>query len=1053
MQAGVSSGQIVSGSIVGTVADASGGTIPGVKVTATNEETNLTRETLTNDSGYFAIPSLPPGRYRVAASQPGFKSAQVSGIELLIDQTVRVDLKLEVGNITDQITISADAVQLQTETPTLGQVIEEKPITDLPLNGRNFIQLANLSAGVIPATSRSAESSRLGRVNVTAHVAGARASFNSFLMDGMENRGSRFGEVPILPSPDAIKEFKIQRNYYSAEYGQNVGVVSISIKSGTNGLHGSAYEFIRNDNLDARQFFDRGEPPEFKLNQFGFSIGGPMIRDRTFFFGAYEGRRQRRANQGFATLPDPQWLLGDFSNRSTPIRDPFNNNQPFANNIIPQSRISGIARNYNQYIPAPNTNVPQGNFSGAPPSTDDFDQFHVRVDHQFSSTDTIFGRYSWSDWNIDRPGLLPFRGLAFPLDGQNVVIQETHIFGTATVNNVKLGYSRGFLSSALIPADRPIGPEIGFKNLSILPPDYNSPGISMAGFSGLGYAANTFRHWTNTYAVSDTLALTRGRHNFTLGGDVRHHRTPQITTNASNGNLAFTDRFTGFSVADYVLGTYTSATALSFTTPRDFRYNQYALFLQDDYKVLSNLTLNMGLRWEYSQPQREKGGTEGVFDPSIPGMRLANDPSMFGFNIQAPWIVVGGVREGVIRPDFADFAPRFGLAYQIGQRTVIRAGFGIFYAMNQGNDIGSTSQNPGASVSTSTTNSPGVVPRLMDTLFDSAFETVTGAGTALSTSEPERRTPYLQQWNLNVQQELPAGFLLELGYTGSKGTELMGRQDLNQARLNLPGENLPVQQRRPYPQFQSILQFEGGEVSNYHGMALRLERRFSAGFHLLTNYTWSKSMDTESRSIDDGASPHHVSTNRALDWGLSSFDVRQRFVTSAIWELPVGPGKRFLGSARGWQTWLLRGWQANTIVQLQSGNPFSITVAGDQSNTAVFANQRPHRVGHGILPDSEKLPERWFDTAAYVLNPVNTFGNAGRDTLYEDGVQTIDLSFFKNSYFGEGRYNLQFRAEFFNLFNTVNFGRPGQVVNGANYGVLAEVAPAREIQFALKFIF
>jgi hypothetical protein len=373
--------------------------------------------------------------------------------------------------------------------------------------------------------------------------------------------------------------------------------------------------------------------------------------------------------------------------------------------------------------------------------------------------------------------------------------------------------------------------------------------------------------------------------------------------------------------------------------------------------------------------------------------------------------------------------------------------------MNQGNDMGSTSQNPGATVSTSTTNSPGIVPRLMDTLFDSAIETVTGANTSLSTSEPERRTPYLQQWNLNVQQELPAGLLLELGYTGSKGTELMGRQNLNQARLNLPGENLPVQQRRPYPQFQNIVQFEGGEVSNYHGMTFRLERRFGAGFHLLTNYTWSKSMDTESRSIDDGTSPHHVSTNRALDRGLSSFDVRQRFVTSAIWELPVGPGKRFLGSARGWQTWLVGGWQANTIVQLQSGNPFSITVAGDQSNTAVQATQRPHRVGHGILPDSEKRPERWFDTGAYVLNPVNTFGNAGRNTLFEDGVQTIDLSLFKNTYFGEGRYNLQFRAEFFNLFNTVNLGRPGQVVNGANYGVVAEVAPAREIQFALKFIF
>ena len=1042
-------GQIVSASIVGSVTDPSGGTIPGVKVVVTSQETNLTRSTITNDTGDYSFPSLPPGRYNLSASQPGFKEALVSGFELLIDQTARVDLKLEVGNLSEQVTVDASAVQLQTENPTLGQVIEEKPIVDLPLNGRNFVQLANLTAGVVPATATSNPSGRLGRTQIATHVGGARGSFNSFLIDGMENRGARFGEIPILPSIDAVKEFKIQRNYYSAEYGLNASVISLTIKGGTNSLHGTVYEFLRNDNLDARQFFDRGEAPEFKLNQFGFSLGGPIAQDRTFIFGAYEGRRQRRANQDFALLPDPQWLQGDFSNQSIPIRDPFDGNRPFPNNIIPQSRISRIAANFNQFIPAPNTNLPQGNYEGAPSSNDDFDQYHIRIDHRFSSSDAIFGRYSFSNWDIANPGLTPYRGSSFPLDGQNVVIQETHIFSAATVNTVKAGYSRGVLASALVAADRDLSSEVvGFQNLAVTPADFGLPQMSMAGFTALGHGINTFQHWTNTYALSDTLAMSRGRHNLSIGGDVRHERVPQMTTNGANGRLTFTNRFTGFSVSDYVIGAFTNANAQSFTSPDDFRFTQYALFVQDDFKASSRLTLNIGLRWEYNQPWREKSGGEGFFDPSIPGMRLANDPSIYGFNIKAPWIVVGGVRPGVVRPDFADFAPRFGIAYRVGENTVIRSGYGIFYAMNMGNDSGSVAINPGKSVSTSVVNSPGLPPRSMDTLFDNAFETVTGTATAFSTLEPEKRTPYLQQWNLNIQHKLPGDTALEIGYVGSKGTELMGRLDLNQARLNSPGENLPVQARRPFGQFQSILQFEGGEVSNYHAMTASLERRFSRGFSFLTNYTWSKSIDTSSASIDD-ALLHHITENRRFDRGLSTFDIRHRFVATAIWDLPFGSGRRFLTGAG----WIASGWQMNSILQLQTGNPFSITVAGDQSNTGVNGTQRPTRTGHGILSNAEKKPERWFDTGAYALNPVNTFGNAGRNTVFQDGTKLVDLSIFKNNYFADGKYNLQFRAEFFNLFNTVNFERPASTVNGANFGVVTSARAAREIQFALKFVF
>jgi hypothetical protein len=1046
-------GQIVSGSIVGNVRDTSQAVVAGATVTVTNNATNQTRSTLTSDSGDYVVASLPPGRYQISVMHPGFKQASVADLELRIDQAARANLILELGQVSESVLVQANAVLLQTENPTLGQVIEEKPIVDLPLNGRNFIQLATLSAGVAPATARSSESSRLGRTQVTAHVAGARGSFNSFLLDGMENRGARFGEIPILPSVDAIREFKIQRNFYSAEYGQNVGVISVSIKSGTNSFHGTVFEFLRNDNFDARQFFD-ARKPEFKLNQFGFSFGGPVIPNRTFFFGAYEGRRQRRASQEFAVLPKPAWLRGNFSDLAAPIRDPFNNNVPFAGNIIPANRLSPVSQNYNQFIPAPNTDLQQGNYTGTPASSDDSDQFHIRIDHNFSTSDTMFVRYSKSDSDIAQPGLLPYRGLAYPLNAQNVVAQETHVFGPAAVNTIKLGYSRGFLASALIPADSPLGPAVGFKELAPLPPDYGLTQTTITGFSGFGFAANTFRQWTNTYALSDTASFIRGRHSMSFGGDIRHNRAPQITTNGSNGSVTYSDRFTGFSMADYVLGTFTSASAQGFTNVRDYRFNQYAVFFQDDFKTTQRLTLNFGLRYEYNQPWREMSGSEGFFDMEDRVLRLAKDPSHFGVNITAPFLVVGGVRTGVVRPDFMDLAPRIGLAYRITDRMVIRSGYGIFYAMNQGNDSGAISQNPGATVATSYVNSPGAVPRLADTLFDNPVQSVGGAATQLQPIDPDKRTPYMQQWNLNIQRELPGAVLFEIGYIGSKGTHLMERLDINQARLNAPGENLPVQQRRPFPQFQSILLYQGGETSTYHAMTVHLERRFAQGFHLLTNYTFAKSIDTSSRSIDDGASPHHVSSNPKLERGLSAFDIRQRFVASALYELPFGRGKAFLGNLAGPAGWLVAGWQLNGILQLQTGNPFSVTVAGDRSNTGVFATQRPNRVAHGILDGSEQSPQRWFDTSAYVINPLNTFGNAGRNTLFQDGTRTLDLSLFKNNRFGaEGRFNLQIRAEAFNVTNAVNFGRPGASVNGANFGVVTDAGLSRELQFALKFIF
>ncbi len=1049
--------QVVSGTIVGTVHDPSGASIPATAVTLRNLDTNQTRESTTNEVGAFTFATLPPGRYRVSTTHPGFKSAVTSDIDLQIDQTARVDLTLEVGQVSEEVTVSASAVALQTDTATMGQVIAEKPVSELPLDGRNFLDLANLTAGVVPVSANSGQQSRIGRTELTTHVAGGRGYANSYLIDGIESRGARLGEISFLPSPDTIKEFKIQQNYYSAEYGTNPGIISISIKNGTNLFHGTAYEFLRNSALDAPQYFDQGTVAPFRQNQFGANLGGPVMKNRTFFFFAYDGQRRRRSNQAFAVVPDPKYLTGDFkglvdsSGKPIVIRNPLNNNLPFQDNAIPSSQISKIAKNFNKYIPAPNTNLPQGNYTGNPETFDDFNQYHVRIDHRFSDRDSIFGRYSISNWSLLNQGLLPFTGSSFPLDSQSGVIQETHIFGPTAVNTLKLGVNRDVVANSNEVADRNLASEIGFQNLSIAPYDFSLPRFSITGFNQMGHSQQTFRQWTNAYILSDTFVLVRGSHNISMGGDVRAYRSPSSTTNGTNGRITVSNIFTGYSLADYLLGAYqTAASAVSFSTG-DFRNSQYALFVQDDYKIFPRLTLNLGLRWEYNTPWRELGGSEGFFDQAAGVLRLANSPSIYGINVTSPTLVVGGVRPGVYPPQYKQFAPRIGFAYKLNDKTVIRSGFGIFYLTNQGSHTIELSVNPGSFITISSTNSAGKTPRLMDTLFDTPAQALLSAGNSPATIDPDRVPSYMQQWNLNVQRELPANMLLEVGYVGSKGTHLVGTQDLNAARLNAPGENLSIQARRPYTAFNSVKEWFSGEDSSYNALLATAQRRFSKGLTLMASYTYSKSIDDGSASAND-ANLHQIPNNFRLDRALSAFDVRNRFTFSGLWELPFGKNKRFFSGASGVGAWFANGWQANTVVQFQSGLPFSVTTQADRSQTGVGATERPNRVANGNLPVSQRKPAQWFDIAAFQLNPLGTYGNSGRNILFQNGTKNVDLSLFKNNMFAE-RFNLQFRAEFFNLLNDTNFAAPAAAVDGPKFGVVSGTGPAREIQFALKLLF
>jgi len=1041
--------QVVSGSITGTIKDSSSASVPGVAVALTNLDTQQARSAESDRLGNFTFPELPPGRYRVQAAHTGFKSANAD-LQLQIDQTAHLDMTLEIGAVGETVTVSAEAAQLQTETATMGQVIGQQAASDLPLNGRNFLQLATLSAGSLAATANDAASNRLGRVSINVNISGGRGTENSYLLDGIEMRGARLGEISTLPSPDFINEFKIQQNYFSAEYGDSPAIISVSTKSGANQFHGDAYEFLRNNDLDARNFFDGLSAPPYRQNQFGANLGGPIKRNRTFFFGGWEGQQIRQANTRFATVPDPQWLTGNFSSYSGVIRNPFANNAPFAGNIIPASLISKIALNYNAYIPGPNTNTPQGNYSGAPSTMNNYNQFDLRVDHNFSSNDSLFGRYLQSNWNIVTPGLLPYAGSEFPLNGKNAVLQEAHIFSPSVVNSLKIGFSRAYAAPENQVSSTDLAQQVGFQNTEVLPYDYSLPRMTISGYTQLGQGQQTFHQWTNTYAISDTLSLIKGRHTISAGLDVRENRAPQITTDGSDGRLKFNGQSTGNAVADYLLGAYQTATIFDTSLIDDFRYYNISAFAQDDFKVTDHLTLNLGVRWEYEQPWQILGGAAGYFDPSIPGLRLQKPPSYFGLKVQDPYIAVGGVGNSVYKSQWLNFGPRAGLAYRVTNKTVIRAGFGIFYAQMQGSQTIEEAANPGASTTLSYTNSAGKLPRVMDTLFDNPAVAVSSASLALGSIDPGRKTPYVEQWNFNIQRELPAKMIAQIAYTGSEGHQLGDNTDMNQAALNVPGQNLAITDRRPFPQFSAITEYFGGDNSEYQALSVNLERRFSAGLSLLSNYTWSKSMDDNSGANSDAQNPWPF--DRQLNRALSAFDVPNRFTASAVWELPIGHGKAYFSNASGALGWLATGWQMNGIFQVQSGLPFSVTESGDQANVGYSGpDERPNRIAGGAT--ANPTANDWFNTAAFALQPLNTYGNSGRDILFSDATKSLDGSLFKNNFFGERNYNLQFRAEIFNLLNSVNFGQPNSVVNGASFGAVTAAGPPRQIQFALKFLF
>jgi hypothetical protein len=1061
MVASLCPGQSTVGQILGTVADSSKAAISGASVTITNEQTNDSRKATTDPSGNFIFPQLPVGRYTLTVEAAGFQRFVDTGIDLKVDDRRREDVAMRVGQVNEQVTVQASATAVNADNATIGDVIAQTPINELPLNGRNFLQLAQLTPGTIPPVLQNNQDTTSGtngnRTNLSVAVSGTREVSAEYLFDGVLGREEFYGAVSIQPPLESIEEFKIMRGYFSPEYG-SPAIISVATKSGTNAFHGALWEFLRNDILDARNTFDFGaHKPPFRQNQFGGSFGGPIRKDKLFFQVDTELLRARQSFTENLLLPTQSMLQGNFSGFPT-IYDPTTANagqikQPFPNNIIPATRFSSFTQKYNSYIltspvsPLSPSVVANGfNYTGSQETSTNDNKWDVRMDYYLSSKDRIFGRmdYDQTDETIINPQ--PGANRIYPLHSRLAVLSWSRVFSPSWVNEARVGLDRAFIQAGgPVPGTNPDWPAFfGLQNISTVKECSGVPTLNLSQYGTAGFPSTSCIDSTNNnIPFFDNVSFVKGRHNITFGGEIERINLRELVAFGPEGSFTFSGQFTsgftgtnvipntGNSIGDYLLGFPSQGNAQALVTPTYRRGWFYALYFNDDFKVSKTFTLNLGLRWQAEPPLIEK----------------YNNISDFNFSTgQQEFAGKNGVPRGLYSADLHDFAPRVGLAWRpFGlSDTAIRASYGIFFDRLPGNDQAWQGLSPPLNVAQSFTSPNPVIPSVnIANLFPvPLFSSTLPTGTALF-NLGGRSDPYLQQWTFSIEQKLPWNLFLETAYVGSRGNKLSKRYDRNIASAPpAPGDTRTVQQRRPYPTLGYILSDEGAGMSKYNAWQTSLRKSLSSGLTFMANYMWGRSMDTD--SYDSSATRHY--RNGDNDYGRSIFDARQRFVLSVNYEVPFGKG------AHGFMKQVLAGWELNSITTLQTGLPFYVT-STDYSNTGTTFGGRPNRICNGNLPSGQRTAHEWFDTACFVQAPLNTYGDGGVFYLDTDGFKGEDIGVFKNFQILETR-RLQFRYEAFNLFNFTNYNLPGNNVSSpTTFGKITSAQPARIMQFALKFVF
>ena len=1076
--AGTASAQTATGQITGTVRDATGAVVPGAAVTVTSELTGSKRETTTGQAGNYVVPLLPVSVYSVTAELQGFRPAKLTGVRLNVDQVVRVDLELQTGGLTEAVEVQAAAVALDTETATIGQVITEKQITDLPLNGRNFLQLLFLGAGAVEATGEQA-AMRQGVGNAIS-IMGSRPTSNNFMIDGTSNIDTALGTPAAILSVDAIQEFKEQTKTYSAEYGFSANQINLVSKSGTNEMHGALFGFLRNEALDAKNFFDppNAEKPQLDQKQFGGVVSGPIIRNKTFFLVNYEGTRIDRGYSQFFLVPTAEQMAGRFT---TTIIDPLTG-QPFPNNTIPSSRFSRLAQLAvrNGWYPAPNVSAPQGNYQAIRTLPQTQNQFTGRIDQDLGRFGRAFARFTKTKYDnqTSSGNVLDIGDRVFIQDTTNWQVSHTWPIRNNVVNSFRFGRVEALADQHGIPcaqADIDFLNNTGiFADIGTVPDDQREcPTVGILGYAGTGGAVNAFSASNQPmWDVSNTTTWIRGSHTFNFGVNYRRWWLQRDLATELQGTYTFDVGFSGHRVADFLLGYYSRAQAFqpaAFSTPgsvgnpREFNFSYIAPYFQDDWKVSSRLTLNLGLRWDYrSVPYETNNRMAWRNLDYAPGGLLVADDTLAGAGIVDGAYYQSAGRRSPENPDrFKVFAPRLGFAWRPSddEKTVLRGGYGLFYDSAEGREIdGAADVYPYVSRGQYPQSLGQATPLLTtDQLFPSFAApgvATPAANTFLAVSQsPEPRNPRVHQWSLGVQRQLPRNTIVELNYVGSHGENLLMRRNIAQA-LPYTASRPTVAERKPFPNFVVYIDSDWSGWSDYHALNTKLEHR---GRSLLATfaYTWAKSTDSKSAAAGLGqtetAGWQGFLNNHdpERDHGLSGFDVDHRFVASFVWNLPIGKGERLASGASGVTNAIVGGWQLNGIYTWQRGFPISITASDLGGVLDTFGTNRADIVGDIHAGGGELT--RWFNTAAFAQPPLGSFGNSGRSILRGPGINNLDLALFKNFDLPRGS-RLQLRLESFNALNHPQFSSVSTNLAAANFGVITAARAARINQLGLKLI-
>jgi hypothetical protein len=1060
--------QAQGSSIVGTVTDESGAFVAGARVTVTNLGTQLTRSAITNDRGDYTVPLLIVGTYEVVVEQPGFRRETVTNIRLQINQAYRQDVILRVGQVTEQVTVEANAVTVQTDENTIATRIDAQKIRELPIpSDRNLFRLALLAPGMSSRYRSSVSNSGFGPGFGIA-ASGQKFHNNNIYLDGAPLRTSIHGMVRMRPSVEAIQEFRVETGWYSAEYGQQSGAQIIStIRPGTNAFHGVLFEFLRNDKFDARNFFQKdpvsGEPREknpYRRNLFGGVLSGPIIRNKTFFTFNAELLRERVKGRSFGFFPSERMRAGDLTEnyfRRNPLAPPGDDNpliairditsgMPFPNNQIPASRISPIARNFYQFWATPNFHDPtcptaetcgRSNFVGDTSSEINDDQYFLRIDHTVSQKHALFGRYADQDVvpvsrNLQAQFVDPRFTSFNPKRQRNATVNWTYIVSPAVLNEFKVAYNRDIFQSRtdFSGSDFDILRETGVTGQTTNRIDTGPPGISINRCCSVGRGdPNTI--WDENRMLSERISVIKGRHTLKAGTEFQLLRTARRTVSFVNGDFLFDGTHSTDGWADFLMD-QPRRIRLGFIPGKgdegsgsfpNFAYWRWHSYITDDIKLTRTLTMNIGLRYEYNS----------VFEDTWKQSRN------FDYRTQQLFPAVGE-RGPLHDPDYNNFAPRLGFAWRPlgGTRLVVRAGYGLFYNVNMLNNfLPILAANPPATLRIEELNLPAQV-RLRMANADQAQNLLIQSSITATATDPV--VGDVHQWNLNIQRALTTNLVFEIAYVGSKSTH-----------FDIPVESnpfLPGTTVRAIPGFSSIEKHDNSANGNYHGLQMKLERDFANGFTLLQTYTWSKTLFDSLACC--GAVRPNSPYDRGLERGLAETDVRHRATTAFLYELPWLRGRRgFLGQVLG-------NWQVNSVVVLESGLPINPTqTIKPVEDGCPRCAHRPDRIADGRLDRSERTLDRFFDTSAFRLVPQGSgrYGNAGRNILTAPGQVNIDFSVFKNFPINERRQRIQFRWESYNFTNTPAFLAPNTDIQSGDFGRIRSAEAGRIMQFGLRWEF